>query len=57
VTAGETLGIVGPSGAGKSTPQPGCALYDPDTGAIRFDNADLRDCRLGRAWSDRDGHL
>ena len=47
VRAGETLGIVGPSGAGKSTLLNLIArVYDPDGGAIRFDGADLRDCRL-----------
>jgi ABC-type multidrug transport system fused ATPase/permease subunit len=47
VRAGETLGIVGPSGAGKSTLLNLIArVYDPDAGAIRFDGADLRDCRL-----------
>ena len=47
VRAGETLGIVGPSGAGKSTLLNLIArVYDPDSGAIRFDGADLRDCRL-----------
>ncbi len=47
VRAGETLGIVGPSGAGKSTLLNLIArMYDPTSGAIRFDNADLRDCRL-----------
>jgi subfamily B ATP-binding cassette protein MsbA len=52
VTAGETLGIVGPSGAGKSTLLNLVArLYDPDTGAIRFDEVDLRDCRLADVYS------
>lgn len=47
VRAGETLGIVGPSGAGKSTLLNLIArVYDPEAGAIRFDGADLRDCRL-----------
>ena len=47
VRAGETLGIVGPSGAGKSTLLNLIArVYDPDAGSIRFDGADLRDCRL-----------
>jgi ABC-type multidrug transport system fused ATPase/permease subunit len=47
VSSGETLGIVGPSGAGKSTLLNLIArVYDPDGGAIRFDGADLRDCRL-----------
>jgi subfamily B ATP-binding cassette protein MsbA len=47
VRAGETLGIVGPSGAGKSTLLNLLArMYDPSGGTIRFDGADLRDCRL-----------
>ena len=47
VRSGETLGIVGPSGAGKSTLLNLIArVYDPDGGSIRFDGADLRDCRL-----------
>jgi subfamily B ATP-binding cassette protein MsbA len=51
VAAGETLGIVGPSGAGKSTVLNLVArLYDPGTGAIRFDELDLRDCRLADVY-------
>lgn len=47
VRPGETLGIVGPSGAGKSTLLNLIArVYDPERGTIRFDTADLRDCRL-----------
>jgi ABC-type multidrug transport system fused ATPase/permease subunit len=47
VRAGETLGIVGPSGAGKSTVLNLIArVYDPTAGAILFDGAYLRDCRL-----------
>jgi ABC-type multidrug transport system fused ATPase/permease subunit len=45
--AGETLGIAGPSGAGKTTLLNLVArFYDPDAGAVRFDDVDLRDLRL-----------
>src|SRR3970282_113879 len=51
VTAGETLGIVGASAHGKRTLRTLVArLYDPDTGAIRFDDVDLRDCRLADVY-------
>ncbi len=44
---GETVAIVGPNGCGKSTlinllPR----FYDPTSGAVRFDDIDLRDMRL-----------
>lgn len=47
VRAGETLGVVGPSGAGKTTLLSLVArFYDPSSGAVRFDDVDLRDLRL-----------
>ncbi len=46
--AGETLAIVGPSGGGKTTLLNLLArFYDPTSGAVQFDGADLRDLRLG----------
>jgi ATP-binding cassette, subfamily B, bacterial len=43
IRAGETLALVGENGAGKTTLVKLLArLYDPDTGAIEFDGADLR---------------
>jgi subfamily B ATP-binding cassette protein MsbA len=45
--AGETLGIAGPSGSGKTTLLGLVArFYDPSSGAVRFDGADLRGLRL-----------
>lgn len=47
VHAGETLGIVGPSGSGKTTLLNLLArFYDPTSGAVLFDNEDLRGFRL-----------
>jgi len=43
IRAGETIALVGENGAGKSTLVKLLArLYDPDTGSIQFDGADLR---------------
>jgi ABC-type multidrug transport system fused ATPase/permease subunit len=47
VRTGETLGVVGRSGSGKSTLLNLIArFYDPDSGAVLFDDHDLRDLRL-----------
>jgi ABC-type multidrug transport system fused ATPase/permease subunit len=47
VRAGEPLGIVGPSGSGKTTLLNLLArLYDPSSGAVLLDGADLRGFRL-----------
>jgi len=44
VQPGERIAIVGPSGAGKTTVfQLLLRFYDPDTGTVRFDGADVRD--------------
>ena len=55
--AGETLGIVGPSGAGKTTLLNLLVrFYDPDSGAVRWDAADVRSLHvesLHRAYSFR----
>jgi ABC-type multidrug transport system fused ATPase/permease subunit len=51
VRAGETIGIVGPSGAGKSTLLNLIArFYDPTSGSVRFDDADLRSVRLASLY-------
>ncbi len=48
VRAGETVALVGETGAGKSTVMKLIArFYDPDTGAVKVDGADLRALRLG----------
>ncbi|MCH8999156.1 MAG: thiol reductant ABC exporter subunit CydC [Proteobacteria bacterium] len=47
VPAGATVALVGPSGAGKTTlAQLMMRFWDPDSGAMRMDGADLRDYRL-----------
>ncbi|MCH8154013.1 MAG: thiol reductant ABC exporter subunit CydC [Proteobacteria bacterium] len=47
VPAGATVALVGPSGAGKTTlAQLMMRFWDPDSGAIRMDGADLRGYRL-----------
>lgn len=47
VSAGETLALVGPSGGGKTTT---CSLlprfYDPTSGVVKIDGADVRDVTL-----------
>ena len=47
VPAGTTVALVGPSGAGKTTiANLLLRFWDPDSGTIRLDGADLRDLRL-----------
>jgi ATP-binding cassette subfamily B protein len=47
IRAGETMALVGENGAGKTTLVKLLArFYDPDTGAIEFDGADLRTLSL-----------
>src|SRR6185312_10649615 len=44
---GQCVALVGPSGAGKTTlAQLAIRLYDPRSGAVRMNGADLRDVRL-----------
>ena len=53
IPAGTSLAIVGQNGAGKTTlAKLLCRLYDPQSGAIEVDGADLRDCDLA-SWRSR----
>jgi ABC-type multidrug transport system fused ATPase/permease subunit len=53
IPAGSSLAIVGQNGAGKTTlAKLLCRLYDPQSGAIEIDGADLRDLDLD-AWRAR----
>lgn len=43
IKKGEIIALVGPNGAGKSTlVRLLCRLYDPDSGSIKYDGADIR---------------
>jgi ATP-binding cassette subfamily B protein len=43
IKKGEIIALVGPNGAGKSTlVRLLCRLYDPDSGAVRYDDSDIR---------------
>lgn len=43
IKKGEVVALVGPNGAGKSTlVRLLCRLYDPDTGTVKYDGADIR---------------
>jgi ATP-binding cassette subfamily B protein len=43
VKKGEIIALVGPNGAGKSTlAKLLCRLYDPDSGSVKLDGADIR---------------
>ena len=45
--AGRSLCVMGPSGSGKTTlANLACRIYDPTEGAVRLDDADLREFRI-----------
>ena len=51
VQAGELIGIAGPSGAGKSTLlNLVVRFHDPTSGAVRYDDRDVRDYRLADVY-------
>jgi ATP-binding cassette subfamily B protein len=53
IPAGSSLAIVGQNGAGKTTiAKLLCRLYDPQSGAIEIDGADIRDFDLA-SWRSR----
>ena len=53
IPAGSSLAIVGQNGAGKTTlAKLLCRLYDPQSGAIEVDGADLKDLDL-ESWRQR----
>jgi ABC-type multidrug transport system fused ATPase/permease subunit len=53
IPAGSSLAIVGVNGAGKTTlAKLLCRLYDPQSGSIEIDGADLRDLDLA-SWRQR----
>ncbi len=53
IPAGSSLAIVGQNGAGKTTlAKLLCRLYDPQSGAIEVDGADVRELSLDR-WRSR----
>jgi ABC-type multidrug transport system fused ATPase/permease subunit len=53
IPAGSSLAIVGPNGAGKTTlAKLLCRLYDPQSGQILVDGADMRELDL-EAWRTR----
>jgi ABC-type multidrug transport system fused ATPase/permease subunit len=54
VPAGQRLALVGPSGAGKSTiASLILRLYEPQSGTIRIDGVDIRDCQIRTSRSKR----
>src|SRR5262252_6807330 len=53
IPAGSSIAIVGKNGAGKTTlAKLLCRLYDPQSGSIAVDGADIRDFDLGQ-WRSR----